>query len=82
MTDQIRLESDGLRPRVMTYVPRPSAIERYEGARNAGRAGIRRSYWELVATAFRDLGGDHHERYTTTPAPDVPVVDMALSMID
>ena len=66
---------------VMTYVPRSSAIERYESARDAGRAGIRQSYWELVAAAFQDLGGDHHERYTATPAPDVPVVDMTLSML-
>ena len=82
VTEQIRLDSGGQRPQVMTYVPRQSAIERYEAARDAGRAGIRQTYWELVAAAFRDLGGDHHDRYVTTPAPDVPVVDMTLSMLD
>jgi dephospho-CoA kinase len=66
---------------VLTYVPRQSAVERYEEARNTGRAGIRRSYWELVERAFHDLGGDHGARYLTTPAPDVPVVDMTLSML-
>ncbi len=81
VTEQIRLEHGDPRGRVMTYVPRSSAIERYESARDAGRAGIRQSYWELVAAAFQDLGGDHHERYTATPSPDVPVVDMTLSML-
>jgi hypothetical protein len=65
----------------MTYVPRPSAIERYEAARDRRQAGIRRSYWELVSAAFGDLGGDHLDRYEATPSPDVPVVDMALSML-
>lgn len=84
VTDLIRLDRDpaGRRvDRVMTYVPRASAIERYEEARDRGRAGIRQSYWELVSDAFRDLGSDHHVRYAATPAPDVPVVDMALSML-
>jgi cation transport regulator ChaC len=66
---------------VMTYVPRPSAIERYEAARDEGRAGIRQSYWDLVRGAFGDLGGDHLVRYEATPPPDVPVVDMVLSML-
>lgn len=81
VTGQIRVEHGAPRGPVMTYVPRSSAIDRYESARDAGRAGIRKSYWELVAAAFQDLGGDHHERYTATPAPDVPVVDMTLSML-
>lgn len=81
VTEHIRVENDEPRGPVMTYVPRSSAIDRYESARDAGRAGIRQSYWELVAAAFLDLGGDHHERYTATPAPDVPVVDMTLSML-
>ena len=67
--------------RVMTYVPRPSAIERYEAARDSGQAGIRLSYRDLVSAAFGDLGGDHLARYEATPAPDVPVVDMTLSML-
>ena len=81
VTDRIRLGDDARAERVMTYVPRESAIERYEAARDVGRAGIRQSYWELVAAAFGDLGGDHFERYEATPAPDVPVVDMTLSML-
>ena len=82
VTDRIELDDDRpVRGRVVTYVPRPSAIERYLTARDEGRAGIRQSYWELVAAAFADLGGDHAERYARTPAPDVPVVDMALSTL-
>jgi cation transport regulator ChaC len=80
VTDMVRRE-DGVRPdRVVTYVPRPSAIERYEAARDRRRAGIRKSYWTMVHGAFGDLGGDHLERYEATPSPDVPVVDMTLSM--
>jgi len=66
--------------RVMTYVPRPSAIERYEAARDRARAAIRLSYRDLVSGAFANLGGDHLTRYAATPLPDVPVVDMTLSM--
>ena len=81
VTDLIRFDAERIVERVVTYVPRPSAVERYEAARASGRAGIRQSYWELVHTAFDDLGGDHLERYAATPAPDVPVVDMVLSML-
>lgn len=81
VTDHVRTET-GVRVRqVMTYVPRPSAIERYRAARDERRAGIRQTYWELVSAAFGDLGGDHHDRYAATPAPDVPVVDMTLSTL-
>jgi dephospho-CoA kinase len=80
VSDQIR---SGLTAgtRVVTYVPRPSAVRRYEAARDAGRAAIRQPYWDLVADAFRQLGADHLQEYSTTPAPDVPVVDMSLSML-
>ena len=73
-----------LRPnaRIQVYVPRPSAIERYEVARDSGRAAVRRSYWELVARAFAELGDDHAERYARTPPPDVPVADIALHPFD
>ncbi len=81
ITELIRLDDRSIAERVVTYVPRPSAVERYETARDGGRAGIRQSYWELVHAAFGDLGGDHLERYAATPAPDVPVVDMTLSML-
>ena len=67
--------------RVVTYVPRQSAVERYEQARDERRAAIRRTYWNLVIEAFAELGGDHPERYAATPAPDVPVADISLNMI-
>jgi cation transport regulator ChaC len=67
--------------RVVTYVPRPSAVERYQTARDAGRAAIRRSYWDLVDQAFADLGDDHATTYASTPAPDVPVLEMSLSLL-
>ncbi len=61
--------------RVVTYVPRPAAVERYEAARDAGSAAIEQRYWDLVAGAFADLGADRLERYVrTTPPPDVPVL--------
>ncbi len=81
VTDVIRLDDRPPAGPVVTYVPRPSAIERYEAARDGRRAGIRLSYWELVSAAFDDLGGEHLARYQSTPAPDVPVVDMTLSML-
>jgi dephospho-CoA kinase len=67
--------------RVVTYVPRRSAIERYETARDDRRAAIRLTYWNLVREAFGRLGGDHPERYAATPAPDVPVADISLDVI-
>ncbi len=84
VSDRIRLDDGvhgGRTGQVMTYVPRPSAVERYEEARDRRQAGIRQSYWELVSIAFGDLGDDHLARYESTPSPDVPVVDMALSML-
>ena len=81
VSDLIRRDDGVPAERVMTYVPRTSAIERYEAARDRRQAGIRQSYWELVSAAFGDLGGDHLDRYAATPSPDVPVVDMTLSML-
>jgi dephospho-CoA kinase len=64
--------------RIVTYVPRPSAIDRYVSARDAGRAGIRDTYWGLVDAAFAVLGADRLRMYrATTPDPDVPVVVVA-----
>jgi dephospho-CoA kinase len=80
VSDLIRREDGEAGPVVWTYVPRTSAIERYLHARDLGRAAIRRSYWELVDDAFGALGDDHRSRYATTPAPDVPVVEMTLSV--
>jgi dephospho-CoA kinase len=63
--------------RVVTYVPRTSAIERYEAARDAGSAAIEQRYWDLVAGAFADLGEEHLDRYErTTPVPDIPVLPL------
>jgi hypothetical protein len=82
VTDSIVADTTSLAgDRVVTYVPRPSAVERYEQARDERRAAIRRSYWNLVSEAFAELGGDHPERYAATPAPDVPVADISLNMI-
>ena len=64
---------------IAVYVPRQVAINRYERHRDAGTAGIRRSYWDLVDAAFADLGPHHADWYRrTTPPPDVPVVDITL----
>ena len=62
---------------IVTYVPRSSAIERYESARDAGTGGVRRTYWELVEDAFGVLGDDQLRRYReSTPEPDVPIIDL------
>ena len=62
---------------IMVYVPARAAVERYERARDAGSAAVERRYWDLVDAAFRALGDDQHARYhATTPAPDVPIVDL------
>lgn len=81
VTDVLDADLDLAGCRVVTYVPRQSAIERYEAARDAGCAAIRRSYWDLVGQAFADLGDDHSTTYATTPAPDVPVLEMSLSVL-
>ncbi len=62
--------------RFVTYVPRASAVDRYAAGRDAGRAAIRADYWDLVDGAFAALGRAHLSRYRTTPAPDVPIVEM------
>lgn len=62
---------------IYTYVPQAGALEAYESARNAGTAGIRRTYWNLVDDAFAELSSEQQARYhATTPAPDVPLVDI------
>ena len=63
---------------VAVYLPRPVSIARYEAHRDAGTAGIRRSYWDIVDAAFAELGAHHAEWYRRTPPPDVPVVDITL----
>ena len=81
VTDRIDAEVPRRGERVVSYVPRPSAIERYEAARDERRAAIRRSYWDLVDRAFSDLGTHHSAIYATTPAPDVPVLEISLSLL-
>lgn len=62
--------------RIVTYVPRPSAVDRYRSARDAGTAGVRKSYWDLVDGAFGALGTEQHDLFhRSTPPPDVPLVD-------
>ncbi len=81
VTDRIDAEVPIGAERVVTYVPRQSAVERYEAARDERRAAIRRSYWDLVDKAFSDLGAHHSAIYATTPAPDVPVLEISLSLL-
>lgn len=62
---------------IYVYVPRVSAIERYESAREQGIAGVRRTYWDTVESAFGEFGDEQRDRYrSTTPDPDVPIVDI------
>ena len=62
---------------IYTYVPRRTSIEAYETARDNGTAGIRRTYWDQVDAAFAAFSAEQVERYrASTPAPDIPVVDL------
>lgn len=64
--------------RVVTYVPRDEPLAVYRSARDRGRAGIEIRYWNLVDGAFDALAPGQGDRYrATTPAPDVPVVDVS-----
>ncbi|MGA9275329.1 gamma-glutamylcyclotransferase family protein [Ilumatobacter sp.] len=82
VTDQVTLlESTAparLDDRVAVYVPREVAVERYRQHRDAGTAGVRRSYWDLVDAAFAELGPAHADWYRRTLPPDVPIVDVRL----
>lgn len=63
--------------RVVTYVPRPDAVMRYEYHRDEGRAGVAARYIDLVRRAFDDLGPDHRALFeASTPPPDIPIVDL------
>jgi hypothetical protein len=63
--------------RAALYVPRPHAVAVYETARSVGRAAIEKRYWDLVDGAFHELAPGQGERYRlTTPAPDVPVLEI------
>lgn len=62
---------------IVTYVPQAEAIEHYASARDRGVAAIERRYWNLVERAFAALGPGQLQRFrATTPAPDVPVLDI------
>jgi dephospho-CoA kinase len=80
VTDEVAIAGSHTLPDgrpIVTYVPRPTAIARYEAARADGTAGVRRTYWELVDGAFAALGADRRATFhATTPAPDVPLVDV------
>jgi cation transport regulator ChaC len=82
VTDSVTvLDEVGLIPavdRIVTYVPTELPLTRYREARDRGRAGIEIRYWNLVDGAFEALAPGHGDRYrATTPAPDVPVVDVS-----
>lgn len=64
--------------RVVTYVPRPSSLDRYERARDERRAAVRRAYWDLCHEAFGALGRAHLDHFLTTPEPDVPILEIDL----
>lgn len=81
ITDQTTFGGAPIGAPIEVYVPRQSAVERYEAARDAGRAAIRQSYWHLVRDAFALLGADHVAQYDLTPPPDVPVAEIALYRI-
>ena len=69
--------------RIVTYVPRPSAVDRYLAARDDGRAAVRLAYWDLVHDAFSGLGRSALDRFTShTPAPDVPIADVHLAPVE
>lgn len=60
---------------IVTYVPRPEAVERYEQARDRGEAAVDRRYFDLVDRAFGALGEDRRRRYhATTQLPDIPIL--------
>ena len=62
---------------VVTYVPRPDPVERFEAARAAGSAAISKRYWDLVDGAFAALGTSQRDRYhATTPDAGIPVVEL------
>ena len=76
VTDVVGADHDRYAGRIVTYVPRPSATERYRAAWAVGRAAVERRYHLLVEQAFHALGDHHLDEYRRgTPQPDVPIVD-------
>ena len=78
ITDRVAVDAATFAGRVVTFVPRPGSVERYERARDEGRAAVRAEYVMLVHAAFDALGGDHRRLFDQTPDPDVPVTDIEL----
>jgi len=61
--------------RIVTYVPRREALERFERARDRGEAAVERRYFDLVDRAFGDLGADRRQRFhATTRPPEIPIL--------
>lgn len=80
VTGRVDVEGGEVTGRIETYVPRPDAVARYEAARAAGAAAIEQRYWDLVSGAFAAFGAEPRQRYlATTPAPDVPVLEIERS---
>lgn len=74
VTDAIET-TGAVRGRVVTYVPRVSAVQRYETHRAERRAAVNQRYVELVGDAFSALGDNERARFDeSTPMPDVPVL--------
>lgn len=78
ITDRVAVDADRFADRVVTFVPRAGAVERYQRARDDGRAAVRAEYVTLVHAAFDALGPDHRRLFDQTPDPDVPVTDIEL----
>lgn len=77
VTDAVTVDAHSFGGRIVTFVPRRSAIERYLAARADLCAAVRASYVTLVEGAFRALGAGYLDEYlATTPSPDVPVLDV------
>lgn len=81
VTDLVEIDgTTSRRGRVVTYVPRAAAVERFRLARAAGAAAVERRYWDLVVDAFAAFGRSALDRYhATTPVPDVPIADVAIT---
>jgi len=78
ITDRVTVDADRFAGQVVTFVPRPGSVERYERARDEQRAAVRAEYVELVHAAFDELGREHRRLFDRTPDPDVPVADIEL----
>lgn len=77
VTDRITVGSGVQVGRVVTFVPRPEPVARFEQARADGLAAISKRYWDLVDAAFAALGPEQVERYrATTPDAGIPVVEL------